>query len=52
MREGGNMEQELYQRLLRSLAAGEYRIDAGGAEIAVRDCFDRIPDVYKRQPAR
>lgn len=37
------MEQELYQRLLRSLAAGEYRIDAGGAEIAVRDCFDRIP---------
>lgn len=35
------MERELYQRLLDSLTEGEYRISVDGAEILVRNCFDR-----------
>lgn len=35
------MDRDLYQRLLESLAAGEKRIEVCGVEIAVRSCFDR-----------
>ena len=35
------MDRNLYQKLLVSLKAGEGRICADGAEIAVRSCYDR-----------